>query len=139
MTTETPQAVTAYNPQSNARNLGGEKETIRTLQLVCAHVEPDGAVTLSTPIEARWYMARRSDGASPVYCSVWVLCDDYPSGYGHATGGGYHKGSAALQDALHSAGFRFAHDFDGAGDGAIETALHAVADFFDLPKARILV
>lgn len=72
------------------------KETVNTLR-VCAVVKGE----IKEVITARFYMGRSSQ-ASVVYCCLWVsgVC----SGYGTASGYGYHKESAALQEAIHSAG-----------------------------------
>jgi hypothetical protein len=138
---EQNQRVTALIPARHGRNLGNEKETVQTLTLVCAGNGSDSPLVLSTPIIARWYMSRRGDGASPVYCSVWINDGDGvdASGYGSARGYGYHKISAALAAALASAGVYLAHDFGGAGSQAMRAALHAVADHLGLPKDRLLV
>lgn len=110
---------------SNARNWGDKLETIETKRLVAF----DGAEIVN-PVDARFYMARHSDGASPVRCSVWIRTRDgrYFAGKGTASGYGYHKQSAALQDALDSAGIQLARRIDGVGDSAIRTALEAVGD-----------
>jgi hypothetical protein len=138
---EQNQRVTAFIPARHGRNLGTEKETVQTLTLVCAGKGSDGALVLSTPIVARWYMARRGDGTSPVYCSVWINdgAGIDASGHGRARGYGYHKMSAALDAALASAGVHLARDFCGAGSQAMREALHAVADHLGLPKDRLMV
>ena len=114
----------------NGRNLDTDKERIATLTLV--------GVTGGKPVElaqARFWMARRSDGASPVYCSLWTYGGGMTAGHGRTNGGGYHKQSAALQAALSSAGIRLHwHDcgktdrahIDGSGDAAMRDALLAV-------------
>lgn len=106
----------------NAKNLDGDKERIATLTLV--------GVRDGRPVElaqARFWMARRSDGDSPVGCSVWVCGGgDWTTGHGRATGGGYHKQSAALQAAIDSAGITLAEDIDGRGEGAMRDALIAI-------------
>lgn len=122
---------------SNARNYSGEKETINTLQVI-------GRVNgeLRTVCTARFYMGR-SRTASTVYCALWVDGPGYCSGKGTAGGYGYHKQSAALADAIRSAGItltgaNYAHmpeklDFKkpahigGCGGGSMNTALKAIA------------
>jgi hypothetical protein len=55
-------------------------------------------------VTVRWYMGG-SSSASTVYCCLWVHGKEYwISGKGQAGGYGYHKSSAALQDAITSAG-----------------------------------
>ena len=117
---------------SNAVSMDGDKERIDAMQLVVFDAKAartewhDPRVT--SIVDARWYMARRSDGASPVYCSVWIRTRDgrHFSGHGKAGGYGYHKQSAALQDALDSAGVKLAKPINGCGDGAMCHALTAV-------------
>jgi hypothetical protein len=118
MTTQT--ATMPAKPVTNGRNLDGDKERITTLTLV--------GVRDGRPVElaqARFWMARRSDGASPVYCSVWVYGAG-GGGHARANGYGYHKQSAALQAALDSAGITLAEPIDGRGDSAMRDALLAV-------------
>jgi hypothetical protein len=65
---------------------------------------------------------------SVCYCALWVHA--YPnsaSGHGKAGGYGYHKESAALSDAIRSAGFDLDESIHGCGNGAMEVALIAVA------------
>ena len=109
--------------QSKARNLANKKETAGTIHLVAVCKGE-----IKTLADARFYIARRSDGASPVYCSVWLSGPKgCTSGYGVASGYGYHKSSAALDAALRSAGFTLDCRIDGVGDGAIREALLACA------------
>lgn len=132
-------AQTATMPTSghqNGRNLDGDKERIATLTLVGVR---DGA-----PVElaqARFWMARRSDGASPVYCSVWTYGPrrDGTAGHGIARGYGYHKQSAALQGALAHAGIILAEPIDGRGDGAMRDALLAVGVAMGYDAAALAV
>lgn len=49
----------------------------------------------------------RSRNASTVYASIWVHANGhYLAGHGNAGGYGYHKESAAFQDAITSAGIQ---------------------------------
>lgn len=50
----------------------------------------------------------------------------YVNGSGKATGYGYHRPSAAVQDAVTNAGITIAQPIDGVGDSAIETLLLAI-------------
>ena len=56
-------------------------------------------------ITVRCYMGR-SASASVIHAVMWVKCADghWTSGSGHAGGYGYHKESAAIADAVKSAG-----------------------------------
>ena len=123
--------VTAYpvlgRPVHNAVNHDGKKNRVNTLRFVAKD-------TLETVVDARWCMGK-SASSSVVYCSVWV----YPpqatgapstSGRGSAGGCGYHKESAALEDAFASAGVKFEAHFNGAGEAAMARAIAAVGAFF---------
>lgn len=121
--------------RSNARNLAGNKEIVKTKQAV---VYSKGE--LKTPVDVRWYMGRSSN-ASVVYCSLWIHDKKHTSGYGIAGGYGYHKESAAMQEALASAGIKLygsAYNtgekenfkkecyIDGVGDTAEDNAIKAI-------------
>ncbi len=125
--------------RSNAVNLYGSKEVVNEKTVAVAS---KGKV--ETPVTVRWYMGR-SSSASVVYCSIWVHGGLSPkpfntSGRGQAGGGGYHKESAAMQDALDSAGIELYGDvygrefkpknsptyIGGVGDSAIDAALVAI-------------
>ena len=115
----------------NARNMSGERETIETLAVVAFDQEQrDDRYTqgIAEAVDARFYMGR-SPSASVVYCSVWIRTRDgrHLSGRGSASGYGYHKQSAALDDALRSAGVSLAVPIHGAGESAMRQALIAVA------------
>lgn len=128
--------------KQNARNYAPQRETVNTLRVVSRFLnKPESG--LRTICEARFYMARRSDGASPVYCSLWVHGELYCSGRGKASGYGYHKQSAALQAAIDSAGINLTGNnysrvpeddndkkqarIDGCGTRAMENAMQAIA------------
>ena len=117
----------------NARNLGDKKETIKQMILI-AHKDGE----FFEPVAVRWYMSRSGDGASPVYCSMWVRCDPYyVSGRGIAKGCGYHKASAALQDACDSAGIELSQPVDGRGDGLVREALFAIGAALGFDRAEL--
>lgn len=115
--------------KSNAKNLAPKKETVGTWSLVA--IAPPGLDTAGDMVEvitARTYMARSADGAGPVYASLWIHSPGfYTSGHGRANGYGYHKPSAAIQDALDSAGFKLERAIDGCGSEAIKDAFAAIA------------
>jgi hypothetical protein len=112
---------------NNGRNYADKYETIGR-KLVVAWDQEKGE--FAYPVDARFYMARKSDGASPVYCSVWIRTRDghYFAGHGLARGYGYDKKSAALDAALDSAGIALAARIDGCGDSTARVALLAIAD-----------
>lgn len=125
---------------SNARNYGDDKETIAERKIV-ARI----GGKLRIVCDARFYMGR-SSSASVVYCALWVHGKDkWFSGKGSAGGYGYHKQSAALEEAIRSAGIEvyganYAHSdsreapnfknrahIGGCGDSSMDEALLAIA------------
>ena len=137
---------------SEARNLGSKKETVREM-----HVVAIKGGKIHHPINA-WFYTCRSSQASTVYCSVWISRPGepkkdgtgytdgfYTSGRGSAGGYGYHKESSALASALYAAGVElygspYGRDekpvkmtakqrcyIGGCGDQAMVDALKAVA------------
>lgn len=130
---------------SNAKNLDPEKETVHRRQVIALRTNGDGGDDLDAVVDARWYMARKSDGASPVYCSVWVsghLPDGtgrYLAGHGRATGCGYCKQSAAFDEAVESAGIKLAARVDGAGMRAVDDAMVAIARALGYSRAMVVV
>ena len=108
----------------NATNYGGKKETTSQMVLI---THKDGE--FKEPVTVRWYMSRSGDGAGPVYCSVWINHHPYyVSGRGKAGGYGYHKGSAAFQDACDSAGIELSQPVDGRGDSLVKEAIFAIGE-----------
>ena len=106
----------------NAINYGDKKETIKQMVLV---THKDGE--FKEPVVVRWYMSRSGDGASPVYCSMWINHHPYyVSGRGVAREYGYHKGSAAFRDAYDSAGIELDKDVYGRGDSLVREAMFAI-------------
>lgn len=136
---------TAEKCQSNAKNFSQEKELVSRYLVIDKKTE-------KVIIDCRCYMGRSSN-SSQVHAAIWVnsivsLCDDadrfttHTSGRGSAGGYGYHKESAAIGDAISSAGFTLfgnssgygdKPDFkkichiDGVGESAIRSALLAIA------------
>ena len=117
----------------NAKNFGNKKETIKQMVLI-AHK----AGEFSEPVTVRWYMSRSGDGASPVYCSLWVRCSPYyVSGRGVAKGYGYHKASAAFQDACDSAGIELSQPVDGRGSDMVKDAMFAIGAALGFDRAEM--
>jgi hypothetical protein len=92
--------------------------------------------------EARDALIARFYGRGSVaYCVVWILGYNYglPSarGYGKAGGWGYHKDSAALQEALASAGVTLGYDIDGHGDEAMHRAIKAIGDHMGIKRSLV--
>lgn len=131
--------------RDNARNYSREKE-------LDTHYVITDKKTEKVVVDCRIYVGR-SRNASTVYASIWINLSDKKkpeywahastSGTGSAGGWGYHKGSAAVSDALTSGGielygtayacrdekidFKNRAYIHGVGDTAIESALLAVA------------
>ena len=119
----------------NARNMGDKKETIKTMVLITCK-----AGEFKEPITVRWYMSRSGDGASPVYCSLWIHCSPYyVSGRGKAGGYGYHKASAAFQDACDSAGVELSQPVDGRGSDMVKDALYAIGAALGFERADLYI
>lgn len=113
-------------PTHNGKMLDGKKEQVYGYAVVVAH--PEG---MRQVITARVWMGR-SKHASKVYASIWITdraSATYHSGHGAAGGHGYHKVSAAVGDAISSAGYELSEDIHGRGDDAIERALYAIAQY----------
>lgn len=133
--------------RSNAKQL--DKEIIRKYHVVGCKLDYPGTLNgdLVSVLTANIYMSRSGDGASPVYCALWVhatgVC--HTSGKGTASGYGYHKTSAAIDAALTSAGIELfdsktgnATHIDGVGDSAIEDAFIAIGKACGLDSVLIL-
>lgn len=132
----------------SARNMSGEKETVSRIVLVDKKSERE-------IVDCRVYMSA-SRNASTVYASIWVHSikpGKYPAdwqyacttGRGQAGGYGYHKESAAIEDAIRSAGIElygspYARQDDdvkalmkkrahigGCGEQSVRAALLAIA------------
>jgi hypothetical protein len=122
--------VIKLEPRQNGHNYGGEKELISTHQFVATL--PKGHYSgrkIDAVITIRCYMGR-SRNASTVYASLWARSRDgeiHLAGHGSASGYGYHKESAAVNDAFRSAGVTMAAAFDGCGDSTMRIAIEALA------------
>jgi hypothetical protein len=61
------------------------------------------------------------------HCCAWFHgADNYGSGYGKATGSGYCKESAAIDEAIANAGIALEKRFGGRGESAIRDAALAI-------------
>ena len=131
-------SITATLPsaaRSNGKNLSPQKELVSAMSAVAVI---NGK--MREVVVARWYMARKSDGASPVYASIWTYGAGFDiSGHGRATGYGYHKASAALSNAIDSTGIVLSERIDGVGDVASQRALEAIARAIAGDAAEILI
>lgn len=124
----------------NAKNLSRGKELIRAASVVVLAEAPSTILgqEIRELVVARWYKGR-SAGASRIYCSVWIRSHGehrMRTGHGWASGGGYHKASAALDSALESAGITLSEAIAGRGDGAVRDGLIAVAEAYGYTAAK---
>jgi len=129
--------MTATLPEKSdckAINYGDKKEIVDSRTFV---VMKDGK--LETPLTVRFYMGR-STSASRVYCSFWLQKGMvFHAGSGWADGHGYHKSSAAFQEALDSAGIELSKPIDAAGDQAIDEAMEAIVRALGYRGAGLVV
>lgn len=76
------------------------------------------------PVELRLYGTGRTNTAC-----LWINHNDtHRHASGSAGGYGYHRPSAAAQEAIENAGIKLSKRIDGVGDDAIDEALGAIAD-----------
>ncbi|HET8706646.1 MAG TPA: hypothetical protein VFM46_10125 [Pseudomonadales bacterium] len=121
--------------RENGKNMTGEKETVARYHVV--GIDDKGAI--AEAVDCRVYMARKSDGASPVYASIWIHANGvHTAGNGRACGYGYHKESAAIGSALTSAGVVLSEDIDGRGDSSTRAALVAVGEALGLKQVMVI-
>jgi len=119
------QAVIKSQKNQNARDLRPEKELVK--RFVAVALCPDGSFT--EPVDARVYMSRSANGASPVYASVWIndrASNTHISGRGMSSGYGFDKPSAAIGSAIESAGIELSEQIEGRGDSAVRDAITAI-------------
>lgn len=75
---------------------------------------------------------------SRIYACLWINENAHHlSGGGYAGGYGYHKASAAAQDAIIAAGITLATSIAGVGDDAIREALLAIANHIN-PEGKFI-
>lgn len=131
-------AILPTEKHQNAKHL--DKEIIKQYTAIALI---DGA--MREAVTCKLYTSRTADGASPVYCSLWTLGGAYNSGRGKASGYGYHKPSAAVGDAIRSAGIELLRDdgskadINGVGDDAIHDALTAITYAMYPDASQVLI
>lgn len=121
------QTVIAFHPQQSERIRSHRKERSFWKQLSLIDMDEG-----KEAVCVRWYGAGETS-----YCCVWANGHN-ARGAGKAGGGGYHKASASMAQAMNDAGFRFDQDFDGRGDSAMDEALLAIAASFDIKRPLIV-
>lgn len=90
-------------PQDNGRRIDGGLLSVRSVLAI-----KDGQVR--EYVRARFW---RKPSGTLVHCGLWIYGDVNASGYGRAGGWGYDRMSAALEDALRSAGVTLYGDVYG--------------------------
>jgi hypothetical protein len=71
------------------------------------------------------------------FACLWIRGQDR-RGSGSAGGYGYHRPSAAAQEAIANAGITLANPIDGCGDEALREALLAIAKALKIKRAAIV-
>ena len=116
--------------KSDVNNIGSSAFAARDSQILIKQLSVIAAYDneLQELVTARFYMSSRRD-ANYVTCIFWVHggTAGYVSASGTAGGYGYHKASAALQDALNSAYIELSDRISGVGEKAMAAALLVVA------------
>ena len=133
--------VTNYTPES--RSLGSYRKEAHGLHKQYTLLNL-GAAPYLTPAGIPQYpstaIVRVYWPAQTAYACVWLsFADSYSVGKGKAGGYGYCKESAAIDEALRSAGIQLEHSIHGVGESAIWGALAAIAEFAKLTKWTVTV
>lgn len=90
-----------------------------------------------TPVTLRTY--GKKFGAANYAC-LWVNGKNVNcSGSGKAGGYGYHRTSAATQEAIEKAGIELSEPIDGRGDRAMEDAVRAIAVALGFKEKQIYI
>lgn len=132
--------VTEFNNQEEP-HIGKvrDKELVHGFHVINLDGDKNDYKNLPELIDCRLYMGR-SSSSSIVYCVIWIRIGGvWITCKGQAGGYGYHKGSAAVGDALHNAGFRFDEGISGVGNQAIKDALIAVCEYFGYNTERLYI
>lgn len=127
------QTVTTFTPATDRRNIENYRRE-RSFYKAISLIDLDKGQEVAS---VRFY-----GPSSTVYCVAWLFVDGYRNltsarGYGKASGGGYHKESAAMSEALQAAGVRFAEPIEGRGDGAMRDALQTLATHLGIARPYI--
>ncbi|MGV1944852.1 MULTISPECIES: hypothetical protein [unclassified Agrobacterium] len=127
------QTVTTFTPATDRRNIESYRRE-RSFYKAISLIDLDKGQEVAS---VRFYGPN-----STVYCVTWLFVDGYRAltsarGYGKASGGGYHKESAAMSEALQAAGVRLAEPIEGRGDGAMRESLQALAAHLGIARPYI--
>lgn len=93
-------------------------------RIMSVEPEKNSQHRLMTRVDLRIYHTK-----STAFACLWIRgCDMDSQGSGRAGGYGYHRGSAAVDEAIRNTGFTLDQSIGGVGDNAIREALHAIAE-----------
>lgn len=127
---------TQFNPTNenfNGRMLDAAQKAGMIYALLAVVVENGEARTIAT---TRIY---RSATGARNYCGFWLNAGSHhAAAIGKAAGYGYHRPSAALEDALSRAGIVCDDTIGGCGESAMRDAIRAVCDSAGFPSVHIL-
>lgn len=110
--------IISFNPTEDPRNIYSYRRE-KSFDSQIAVIDLDTGREI---VCARFYRPNET-----VYCVVWIFSDKPARGYGKAGGGGYHKRSAAMGNALTRAGVTLSKPIYGCGGAAMSDALLALA------------
>lgn len=107
----------------SARKARDKQSLIQQITIIGMYCSGSDIVSWE-PVTARFYMSPHADGTGIISCILWT-----PKGVssGIAKGYGYHKQSAALEEACRKACIELSEDIHGRGERAMEEALVAIA------------
>lgn len=89
---------------------------------------------INTKIELRLYGTGNTN-----FACLWAWGEQINTqGSGRAGGYGYHRPSAAAQEAISNAGFTLSQDISGVGEEAIHDALCAIAEAIGLTNYGVI-
>ena len=130
------QVLNFTKPAQDYTKLAENRKENAFLQEFCAIIiNKDGEI--KTPVTLRTYGT-----AAKNYACLWIYAgksvvhpETYIGAGGNAGGNGYHRPSAAAGEAIALAGIDLSEPIDGRGDGAIQNAVQAIAEYF-FPDAK---
>lgn len=112
----------------------------RSMTVISLASKPWQNGTIAEPITARIY----GTGSGNTAC-LWINVTTakhpdgiHTSGSGRAGGGGYHRPSAALGEAIVNAGFTLDESISGRGEPAMREALLAMAKALGIKRPAIV-
>lgn len=121
--------VISFNPTEDPRNINSyRREKHFDSQLSLIDLDEGREIAC-----VRFYWPNET-----VYCVVWIFSDKPARGCGKAGGGGYHKRSAAMGEALTRAGVTLSEPIDGCGDAAMDAALEALARHMGVARPLVV-